>query len=146
MSWRDRFEAMKNELVNAGKRFNNQQTKEAAMAACGLMAAADGSVDPTEKQKVVKLITTSEALKVFPASDLGRLFNQYADLAGDEFSRLDLLAKVGKLRSNPDAAKWVLAVAITIARADGTIAPSEVTVANELADALGIDVPADFVQ
>ncbi|HEY9786392.1 MAG TPA: TerB family tellurite resistance protein [Candidatus Obscuribacterales bacterium] len=145
MGWLQTFERMRDDLVKTAKQYNNQQTKEAVMIACGLMAAADGRVDQTEKEKVLKLIRTSEALQVFPAADLGRLFNQYVDEAGDEFARLDLLAKVGKLRSKPDAARWVMAVAMTIARADGTIDPTEVVVARELADALGLNAD-DYVK
>ena len=46
--------------------------RDASMAMCALVAAADGSVDPSERRKVAQLIGSNEVLQNFPALDLQR--------------------------------------------------------------------------
>ncbi|WP_150130533.1 tellurite resistance TerB family protein, partial [Streptomyces sp. 150FB] len=49
--------------------------RDASMAMCALVAAADGTVDPTERQRVAQLISTNDVLNNFPAADLQRRFD-----------------------------------------------------------------------
>jgi tellurite resistance protein TerB len=109
-------------------KFKNNNFKEAVVSICALVAAADGTIDPSERTKVAQAIQRNEALKVFDASELGRLFTKYVDEALDEFGQIDLYSRVGKISGNREAA-------IT-ANADGTFAPEEKDVVKKILGAL----------
>src|SRR5215217_6312764 len=77
--------------------------RDASMAMCALVAAADGSIDPTERRRVAQLITTNEVLQNFPAEDLQRRFNDYLDkLTADfDFGKVAVLQEIGKAKKKP---------------------------------------------
>ncbi len=125
-------------------KFNNATFKNAAMATCALIAAADGEIEAAEKTKVAKLIAGNEMLQVFGAVELRDLFLAYADKAGDEFARLDLIAIVSKLKGNAEQSATCLKIALIIANADGEFEESEKKVVTELCKTLSVPV-ADYV-
>lgn len=137
MAWQW-FEDFKKNAATKLARFNNSTFKEASIATCALMAAADGKVEPSEKTKVAKLISSSEMLQCFDGSELGRLFEVDCDMAGDEFKRIDLMRRVSKLKGNHEQADSCLKIALIIANADGDFADSEKTVVRELCTTLGL--------
>jgi tellurite resistance protein TerB len=81
--------------------YNNANFKNATMAVCALIAAADGDIEAEEKTKVAKLIGSNELLQAFNATELRETFLSYCDKATDEFSRLDLLNLDRSLRTKP---------------------------------------------
>ena len=135
MQWLKDFTAQATTMLN---QFNNANFKNATMAVCALVAAADGAVSPEEKTKVAGLIAKNEMLSVFNAGELRTSFLGYCDMAGDEFSRIDLLNIVRKLKSNEAQADTALKVALIIANADGTFDDSEKKVVAELCGVLGL--------
>lgn len=134
MQWLKDFQASATKTL---AQYNNSAFKEATMAACALVAAADGTIAPEEKSKVAGLIQKNEMLQVFNATELRDLFLKYCDLATDEFSRLDLLSVVRRLRGR-DGADTALKVALIIANADGTFDDKEKAVVKELCEALSV--------
>lgn len=118
--------------------FNNSTFKDAAMATCALIAAADGSISAEEKKKVAGLIGNNELLKVFNATELRDSFLRFADMAVDDFARLDLLNAVRKLKGNEAQADTALKIALIIANADGTFSEAEKKVVAELCGVLGV--------
>lgn len=135
MSWFDDFVATAKSKV---AQFNNANFKNAAMAVCALIAAADGTIDASEKKKVAALISKNEMLSVFSGAELGQLFNGFCDKATDDFSRLDLLNLVRKLKGHDDQADTALRVALVIANADGVFSDDEKKVVSELCQVLGL--------
>ena len=125
-------------------KFNNSTFKNAAMATCALIAAADGEIEKEEKSKVARLIASNDMLQVFGAAELRDLFLSYADKAGDEFTRIDLINLVRKLKGNEEQSTTCLKIALIIANADGDYEPSEKKVVEELCKTLGIPT-ADYV-
>jgi tellurite resistance protein TerB len=141
MNWFQQFRAdMKQKVA----RYNNSTFKDAAMGTCALIAAADGSVDASERAKVVSLIANTEALQVFESTALGQLFKDYCDKATNEFARFDVLKAVGKLRSDPAAADVCIRVALIVANADGDFSAPEQKVVRELCGVLGLPA-ADYL-
>lgn len=118
--------------------FNNATFKDAAMATCALVAAADGTIAPEEKSKVAKLIEKNEMLQVFNATDLRDTFLKFCEMATDEFARLDLLNIVRRLKGNDAQADTALKVALIIANADGVFDDSEKKVVKELCGVLSL--------
>lgn len=125
--------------------FKNKEFANASMAMCALIAAADGKIDPEERQKTAALISSNESLKVFPAEELRQKFDWYCDkLAGDfDFGKVEATATIGKLKSKPEQARAVIQIGIIIGGADGHFDDHEKNAVKNACFAVGID-PAEF--
>jgi tellurite resistance protein TerB len=88
-------------------KFKNRDFMEACVAGCALVAAADGSIDASEKQKMMKFIQQSNELKVFDTKDVIAVFNKVNENFefDNEIGKAEALKVIGKLRSKPDAAR-----------------------------------------
>ncbi len=137
MQWLKDFAASAKTAV---AQYNNTNFKNATMAVCALIAAADGTVSSDEKSKVANLIGKNEMLSVFQASDLKTIFLEGCTKAEDDFARLDLLSAVRKLKGNDDQADLALKIALIIANSDGDFSDAEKRVVKELCGVLGLDV------
>lgn len=128
----------KNDLKSGGFR-------DASMAMCALVAAADGSIDPAERQRVAGLISTNEVLQNFPADDLRRIFDENCQkLTTDfEFGKISLMQTIGKLQKKPNEARAVIQIGIVIGGADGDFDQTERAVVKEACHATGIP-PQEF--
>jgi tellurite resistance protein TerB len=115
------------------------------MAMCALVAAADGSVDPSERQRTASLIAANEVLQNFPAADLQRRFDDYlAKLTADfAFGKVGVLQDIGKVGKRPAEARAVIQIGIVIGGADGHFDDTERAVVREACHAVGLD-PAEF--
>ncbi|MFG2594437.1 tellurite resistance protein TerB [Streptomyces sp. 840.1] len=119
--------------------------RDASMAVCALVAAADGSIDPVERQRVASLIAGNEVLRNFPAEDLQRRFNDYCQqlISDFDFGKVSLLQTVGKVGKKPTEARAVIQIGIVIGGADGNFDSTERAVVREACFAAGI-APAEF--
>lgn len=118
--------------------YNNATFKNAAMATCALIAAADGKASSEEKSKVAALIQKNEMLQVFGATELRDLFLGYCGKATDEFERIDLMNIVGKIKGDDEQCNTCLQVAVIIANADGNCSADESRVIAEICGRLGV--------
>ncbi|OII62681.1 Tellurite resistance TerB [Streptomyces sp. CC53] len=130
--------AKKNELTSGAFR-------DASMAMCALVAAADGTVDPSERQRVAQLIATNDVLRNFPSDDLHRRFEDNlnkltADFALGKVSVLQEIAKAGK---KPAEGRAVIQIGIVIGGADGDFDKAEQAVVREACHTLGLP-PHEF--
>ncbi|MFJ9795407.1 tellurite resistance TerB family protein [Streptomyces sp. NPDC101145] len=130
--------AKKNELTSGAFR-------DASMAMCALVAAADGTIDPSERQKVAQLITSNEALRNFSPDDLQRRFDHNCDkLTADfDFGKVSVLQEVAKAKKKPAEARAVIQIGIVIGGADGDFDKDEQAVVREACYALGLP-PHEF--
>ncbi|MET8509876.1 TerB family tellurite resistance protein [Streptomyces sp. NPDC004787] len=119
--------------------------RDASMAMCALVAAADGSIDASERQKVAQLIMGNEVLQNFPAEDLQRRFEANCDrLTADfDFGRVSVLQEVAKAKKKPAEARAVIQIGIVIGGADGDFDKDEQAVVREACYALGLP-PHEF--
>jgi tellurite resistance protein TerB len=119
--------------------------RDASMAMCALVAAADGTVDPTERQRVAQLISTNDALQNFPAADLQRRFDNALDkLAADyAFGKVGVLQEIAKAKKKPAEARAVIQIGIVIGGADGNFDKDEQAVVREACFTLGLP-PHEF--
>ena len=134
----DQLLAKKNDLQSGAFR-------DASMAMCALVAAADGSIDPSERQRVAALIAGNDVLRNFPADDLQRRFNDYVDkLTADfDFGKVGVLQEIAKAKKKPAEARAVIQIGIVIGGADGDFDPSEQAVVREACYALDLP-PHEF--
>jgi tellurite resistance protein TerB len=132
------LEAKKNDLKSGAFR-------DASMAMCALVAAADGSIDPAERQRVAQLITSNQVLQNFPADDLRQRFDEYlGKLTTDfDFGKVTVLQEIAKVYKKPDEARAVIRIGIVIGGADGDFDATERGVIREACHSLNLS-PAEF--
>lgn len=121
-------------------KFRNREFMEACVAGCALVAAADGNIDSSEKQKMMKFIQQSDELKVFETKDVIAFFNKIVENFefDNEIGKAEALKVIGKLRSKPDAARLMVRVCVAIGSADGSFDDKEKQVVREICRDLGV--------
>ncbi|OAR22666.1 Tellurite resistance TerB [Streptomyces sp. ERV7] len=145
----DRFKesasTMQTQLLAKKNDLKSGAFRDASMAMCALVAAADGTVDPSERRRVAQLISTNEVLQNFPADDLQRRFDDYLDkLTADfDFGKVSVLQEVAKAKKKPAEARAVIQIGIVIGGADGDFDKTEQAVVREACYALGL-APSEF--
>ncbi|MBL1096408.1 tellurite resistance TerB family protein [Streptomyces coffeae] len=142
---KDSVQMMQSQLLAKKNDVRSGAFRDAGMAMCALVAAADGAVDPAERQRVAQLITLHEGLQNFPADDLLRRFDAYLDQLVADFDRgkADALQEVAKARKKPAEARAVIQLGIVIGGADGDFDTTEQAVVREACRALDLP-PAEF--
>ncbi|MFF8015782.1 TerB family tellurite resistance protein [Streptomyces sp. NPDC007929] len=130
--------SLKNELKSGAYR-------DASMAMCALVAAADGSVDPAERQQVESMILSNDVLQNFPPEQLRTRFNKHVDqlTANFQHGKSEAMQEIAKTAKKPTEARAVIQTGIVIAGADGHFSQAEAAVLREACAALGVN-PAEF--
>ncbi len=125
--------------------FKNTNFADASMAICALIAAADGSIDKSERSKTAAFIINNETLKIFEASDLQTKFNFFCEkLQNDyDFGKIEAIQAISKLKKKPDQARAVIQIGIIIGSADGDFDDDEKAAVKESCFSVGID-PKEF--
>jgi tellurite resistance protein TerB len=139
-SLKSKTKEMNTQLTTKAGQFKNKEFANGSMAMCALIAAADGSIDPSEQAKTAGFIRTNSVLAVFPPDELQQKFDWYCSkLAGDfEFGKIEAIATIGKLRNKPDQARAVIQLGIIIGGADGNFDPQERAAVRDACNAVGI--------
>jgi tellurite resistance protein TerB len=142
---RHRAVDMTAQLKTKTGQFKNKEFANASMAMCALIAAADGSIDDSERATMSGLITSNEALKVFPANELQQKFDFYASKlqSNFQFGKLESTQTIAKLKAKPDQARAVIQIGIIIGGADGFFDDYEKAAVREACHTLGIP-PQEF--
>ena len=79
--------ALKSQLGSLKTELKSGAYRDASMAMCALVAAADGHVDPAERQHVESMILSNEVLQNFPPEQLRQRFNKHVDQLTSTSSR-----------------------------------------------------------
>jgi tellurite resistance protein TerB len=134
-----------NELKTEALKFKNKDFLNAAMAGSALVAMADGSISPEEKQKMIKFIESNDALSIFTTSDVIKAFQDFVgQLEFDkEIGEAKAYQAIGKMKSNTEASRLLVRMIIAIASSDGLFDNDEKKVAVKIAKELAID-PSEF--
>ncbi|MFG2121280.1 tellurite resistance TerB family protein [Streptomyces sp. NPDC048710] len=124
---------MQTQLVAKKNDLKSGAFRDASMAMCALVAAADGTIDPAERQRVAQLIATNEVLQNFPADDLRRRFEENLNkLTTDfDFGKVSVLQEIAKAKKRPAEARAVVQIGIVIGGADGDFDKTEQAVVRE---------------
>ncbi|MFG2813172.1 tellurite resistance TerB family protein [Streptomyces sp. NPDC048410] len=145
----DRFKesaaTMQTQLVARKNDLKSGAFRDASMAMCALVAAADGTVDPSERQRVAQLISANEVLQNFDAMDLQRRFeDNLGKLTADyDFGKVSVLQEIAKAKKKPAEARAVIQIGIVIGGADGDFDKDEQAVVREACFALDLP-PHEF--
>ncbi|GAA0493225.1 MULTISPECIES: tellurite resistance TerB family protein [Streptomyces] len=142
---KDSAQTMQTQLVAKKNDLKSGAFRDASMAMCALVAAADGTVDPSERRRVAQLIMSNEVLQNFAADDLQRRFDGYLDklIADFDFGKVSVMQEIGKVKKKPTEARAVIQIGIVIGGADGDFDKTEQAVVREVCFALDIP-PAEF--
>ncbi|WP_030262450.1 tellurite resistance TerB family protein [Streptomyces violens] len=142
---KDSAQTMQTQLTAKKNELKSGAFRDASMAMCALVAAADGSVDASERRRVAQLIMSNDVLQNFAADDLQRRFDGYLDklVADFEFGRVSVLQEIGKVKKKPAEARAVIQIGIVIGGADGDFDKTEQAVVRDVCFALDIP-PAEF--
>ncbi|TMR01837.1 Tellurite resistance TerB [Actinomadura soli] len=142
---RESTQTLQTQLLSKKNDLKSGAFRDASMAMCALVAAADGSVDPSERQRTASLIASNEVLRNFPADDLQRRFNDnVSKLTADfDFGKVAVLQDIAKAKKKPDEARAVIQIGIIIGGADGNFDDNEKAIVREACFALGL-APAEF--
>ncbi len=137
--------SMNAQLQTKASQFKNKEFADACMAMCALIAAADGTIDASERSKTAALIGSNETLKIFPASELKTKFDFYCDKLTDDadFGRIEAIQAISKNKSKADQARAVIQIGIVIGGADGNFDKNEMKAVRDACNAVGIP-PAEF--
>ncbi|MCF2533235.1 tellurite resistance TerB family protein [Yinghuangia soli] len=133
-------QSMQAQLLAKKKDLTSGAFRDASMAMCALVAAADGTIDESETQKVAQLIATNEVLQNFDKDDLQRRFYAYAGQLGTDFQvgKIQVMQEIAKAKKKPDEARAVIQIGIVIGGADGHFDPQERAIVREVCFALGL--------
>ncbi|MGO4269940.1 tellurite resistance TerB family protein [Paenibacillus sp. TAF58] len=141
-SW---FSNAKTGLSDQVKKFQNKDFLDAVVAGCAIVAAADGSIGNSEKEKMIGYISRSEELKVFDVSNVIARFNHFA--GNFEFSNIvgkqEALKVISKFNNKPEVARIIIAVCCAIGAADGDFDDQEKKVVRDICTALNLN-PSEF--
>ena len=124
---------MQTQLVAKKNDLKSGAFRDASMAMCALVAAADGTIDPAERQRVAQLIATNEVLQNFPADDLRRRFEENLNKLTTDFAfgKVSVLQVIAKAKKKPAEARAVIQIGIVIGGADGDFDKTEQAVVRE---------------
>jgi tellurite resistance protein TerB len=142
---RSRTQEMSSQLKTRAGQYQSKEFANASMAMCALIAAADGSIEASERQRTAALIMSNDVLSIFPPDELRNKFDWYCDkLTGDyDFGTVEAVATIAKLKAKPDQARAVVQIGIIIGGADGTFDDDEKRAVKQACFAVGIP-PAEF--
>jgi tellurite resistance protein TerB len=133
------------ELKTAALQFKGKKFMNAMAAGSVLIARADGDISSEEKTKMMRMISSNDALSAFDSADVIKVFNEY--LGYFEFD-----ADVGKtkayealntIRGDEVQCRTLMRVIIAIAEADGSFDQSEKDIAKNIAIEIGVNA-SDF--
>lgn len=118
---------------------------EALVAACALVAQADGWVTPDERRRMLDRIRCSASIAVFGADEVAFAFQALVDRFDRDLDAAEAAAEaaVARLRGRPGPSRLLIETACAIADADGGFDREERDLVMRLCRLLGLD-PAAF--
>lgn len=139
------FQNLKAGLEQEVAKYNNDAFLREVLAVAAWVSAADGTIDETEKRKILGFITISPELKMFDQSKVVSIFNEYVGFF--EFDKNIGIDEVSKLlrasESDVNRRRTVIRLAMAIGSADGDFDDSEKSVVREVCTILSLR-PSDF--
>ncbi|MDQ1017732.1 tellurite resistance TerB family protein [Streptomyces afghaniensis] len=136
---------LKTQLGSLKTELKSGAYRDASMAMCALVAAADGQVDPAERQQVESMILSNDVLQNFPPEQLRQRFNKHVDQLTMNFQhgKAEAMQEIAKTAKKPTEARAVIQTGMVIAGADGHFSQAEAQVLREACAALALS-PAEF--
>ncbi|MFC4305508.1 tellurite resistance TerB family protein [Cohnella boryungensis] len=137
--------SMRQGLKDQVTKFKNKDFMDAVVAGCAIVAAADGKIDSSEKQKMAGYINHNEELKVFDMSKVIERFNHFTSNFDFDamIGKAEAMKPIIKFKDKPDVARVIVSVCCAIGAADGDFDEQEKAVVREICRAVNL-TPSDF--
>lgn len=137
--------AKASELKNNVFKFKSKDFLHAALGGSALVIMADGTIDASEKSKMMGFIQSNEALSVYDISEVLKVWKDYIEALefDEDIGRAKALGAIGKIKGKDDQARLVMRMVIAIGAADGDFDAEEKRVAAVVAKEMGLD-PTEF--
>lgn len=128
-------------LFNKAKKVQNRNVMEAIVAGALLTAAADGTIERSEMDKLTKLLQANDLLEAFRGRELTKTISRYENILDADFGigKKKMMDEIADIADNDDHAQEVLLTMLAIAKADGEIEDEERVVIMEVCRALRLD-------
>ena len=132
---------MLGKLFNRAKKVQNKNVMEAIVAGALLTAAADGTIERSETDKLTKLLQANDLLDAFRGREITKTITKYESILEADFGigKKKMLDEIADIADNDDHAQEVLLTMLAIAKADGEIEPEEHTAIMEVCRTLRLD-------
>lgn len=125
------------------RRFRDKEFLKATMAACVLVAAADGAIDPVEQATVRQAFDRLPVLRALDTAKALQLFDEYRAALDDpdreRRARRVLYRKIERFEGRYKQARTLLRAAYLVLGADGVDDPAEIREFKRLCGLLGLD-------
>ncbi len=125
------------------RRFRDKEFQRATLAACLLIAEADGAIDPAEEASIRSAFDRLPILRELDADKALALFEQYRALLADPLegprARRVLYRKVERFQGRYKHARTLLRAAYLVLGADGVDHPDEIREFKRLCGLLGLE-------
>jgi len=127
-------------------RYKSQDVLDAIVAACALVALADGHLDNNERQKMIDFVNQSDELRVFDTNKVIQQFNLFVQKIERDsiIGRAEAFKALGRVRSKPEIARLIARYCIAIGYADGHFDQNEKQIVSEICLELGLN-PQEFL-
>ena len=127
-------------------RYKSQDVLDAIVAACALVALADGRLDPAERQKMIDFVHQSDELRVFDTNKVIQQFNLFVQKIERDsiIGRAEAFKALSRVRSKPEIARLVARYCIAIGYSDGHFYQNEKQIVAEICMELGLN-PQEFL-
>jgi tellurite resistance protein TerB len=146
LNWlKDRTNETRAKLTAEVSKFRNKDFMEAVVAACAMVAAADGHIAPEEKRKMIGFLQRADEMKHFDTTQVVAFFEKIAgnyEFDG-EIGKAEALKVIGRVRSKHEQARMVVRVACVIGASDGNFDEDEKAAVRTICADLGLS-PSDF--
>jgi len=122
----------------------NKDYLEAVCAASALVAMADGSLEDSEKTKVINILGKHPTLgKMYDRNAIEKTADEMFSRSKDMSGRQSLARELDDIGQRPDGKQMgedVYLIAVDVSMADGEQEPEEKVVLEKIAKRLGVDV------
>ncbi len=145
LAWlKDKTSKVRDTVSAEVSKIKNRSFMEGVTAGCALVAAADGTIDSAEIQKMMGFIRQSDALKNFKVDEVQTAFRKYAEKiqSDKDFGPMAAYEAIGKVKDATEQ-KMLVRVCCVIGAADGEFDEDERAVVAKIAREMGLD-PAEF--
>ncbi|WP_411840014.1 tellurite resistance TerB family protein [Paracoccus sp. ME4] len=146
LNWlKDKANVARATLAAEVSNYRNREFMEAVVAACALIANADGNVTSAEKKKMIGYVGSADELKHFKTDQVIGFFQSI--LGKFEFDasigKAEALKVIGRIKGKEEQARMVVRVACVIGASDDDFDQAERQVVREICIDLGLN-PAEF--
>ena len=141
----DFLSSVKTGMATELTKYKNKTFLDAIVAGCAMIAAADGTISPEEKRKMMGYLQINDDLKVFEIETVIAKFESYTAKYDfdSEIGKGECLKAIANIKKDKGACQLLVRVCCAIGSADGDFDSGERQAVRDICKTLELD-PSDF--